>query len=321
MAAGVKEGDWVWTSPISFVASANCAVYCGARISFVDINYTTGLMCMEALKEKLRKARNDETLPTAIVVVHLKGASCDMKTINELSKDYGFKIIEDASHALGGTHEGQKVCSCSLSDIAVTSLHPVKIITSGEGGMIFTNNSDIAERLLMLRSHGITRNRNRYINEAAEPWEYEQQMLGYNYRMSDINAALGRSQLERIGEIVIERNRQANLYKKLFSDSNVQTTVVADGTISAWHLFTVQIKNSPKDTKSLYLEMRKRGYGVQVHYSPIHLQPFYRQMGFRNGDYPEAEKYSRETLSIPIYPGLKTSVQKDVVRIVKMYTE
>ncbi|NJR72466.1 MAG: UDP-4-amino-4,6-dideoxy-N-acetyl-beta-L-altrosamine transaminase [Gammaproteobacteria bacterium] len=316
MALDVQPNDIVWTSPISFVASANCAMYCGARVEFVDIDAKTYNMCPQNLAQKLVKAKENGTLPKVVIPVHLCGQSCDMQAIHKLSEQYGFKIIEDASHAIGGKYLGMHIGSCKYSHITVFSFHPVKIITTGEGGMALTNDAELGEKLARLRSHGITRDVQSMTKEPDGPWYYEQLELGYNYRMTDIQAALGLSQFYKLDEFVTERHQIANTYNELFKDINITLPVQDESCYSAFHLYVVRTKSDEKDIhhKEMFTRLRDNGIGVNLHYIPIYRQPYYAKMGYEPNDYPMAESYYSEAISIPIYPGLTLSQQKEVVK-------
>lgn len=313
LALEVGPGDRVWTSPITFVASANCALYTGASIDFVDIDEKTGLMSVNDLKEKLNKAKAEGRLPKAVIPVHLGGASCEMEEIWRLSKEFGFRVVEDASHAIGGIYKGKPIGDCRFSDICIFSFHPVKIITTGEGGMATTNSREAAQRMKDLRSHGIVRDIERFENDDPAPWAYEQQSLGFNYRMSDIQAALGLSQLKRLGEIVDERRRQLKRYRELLDSSQFQVIQGSYAEESAVHLAIVSMTDSAKNAhRRLFIRLRESGIGVQLHYSPVHLQPYYQKMGFKIGDYRGAENYASRSLSLPLYPGLS---EKEQIRV------
>ena len=312
MALGLGEGDYLWTTPITFVASANCGRYCGANIDFVDIDPKTGLMSIPKLAKKLEEAELKGKLPKIVVPVHLCGTSCEMATINKLSKQYGFAILEDASHAIGGSYGNKPVGSCAYSAICVFSFHPVKIITTGEGGLAVTNDPQLAERMTELRSHGITKNPERFERTAPGAWSYEQQSLGYNYRMTDIQAKLGLNQLKRLDSIVTERRQLLANYQVLLKNLPLKLLEIPSNVSSSVHLAVIQL-NDPFRQKEVFDGLRKRGIGVQVHYTPVHLQPYYRRLGFKEDQYPEAENYARKSISIPLYPGLKEQDQKRVV--------
>jgi len=318
LALGLGPGDQLWTSPITFVASANCGLYCGATIDFVDIESTTGLISIAALAAKLEKAEQDNTLPKVLVPVHLAGSSCDMAAIGALADRYGFVVLEDGSHAIGGHYRGEPVGNCRYSAITVFSFHPVKIITTGEGGMATTNNQLLAQRMAELRSHGIVRDSERFEQPPAGPWVYEQQQLGFNYRITDIQAALGLSQLLRLDEIVVERNRLLQCYRELFADLPVQLLEVPEDVLSSVHLAVIQLQQASADRHCQVFEgLRAAGIGVQMHYSPVHLQPYYRAMGFAQGQFPEAEAYARRAISLPLFPGLKTREIMNVTHQIK----
>jgi UDP-4-amino-4,6-dideoxy-N-acetyl-beta-L-altrosamine transaminase len=320
LALGVSSGDLVWTSPITFVASANCALYCGADIDFVDIEMLSNNMSIVALREKLQQAKELGRLPKVVIPVHMAGLSCDMKAIFELSLEYGFKIIEDASHAVGGSLSGNKVGSCEFSDISVFSFHPVKIITTGEGGAALTNDANLGRKLALLRSHGVTRDANEMEHGLEGGWYYEQISLGYNYRMTDLQAALGCSQLTRIDEFVSKRNKLASEYHVKLADLSIDLPVIPSHTLSAYHLYIVKLLHDhPLGRRKLYDHLRSRGIGVNVHYIPVHLQPFYRSMGFSPGDFPEAEKYYRNAISIPLHPNLSEKDQDVVVNSIREF--
>ena len=314
LALGLGPGDRLWTSPVTFVASANCARYCGAEIDFVDIDPSTGLMSVNALAAKLENAQQENKLPKIVVPVHLCGTSCDMVSISELARRYGFHVLEDASHAIGGRYQGKPVGSCAHSSITVFSFHPVKIITTGEGGLATTNDPELALRMSELRSHGITKDQGRFELSSPGPWSYEQQCLGFNYRMTDLEAALGQSQLRRLDAIVAERNMLLGRYQKLFSELPVQLLRVPEDVLSSLHLAVIRLADRrPEHHRRIFEGLRASGIGVQLHYIPVHLQPYYRKMGFQEGNYPEAEAYASNAISIPLYPGLQERDQRRVV--------
>ena len=306
LALGVGKGDCVWTSPNSFVASSNCALYCGANIDFVDIDLSTGNMCVEALRDKLIQAESEGTLPKVIIPVHFAGQPCDMETIHALSKRYGFYIIEDASHAVGAKYKGQFVGSCEFSTITVFSFHPVKIITTMEGGMALTNNSELANKMRMLRSHGITTDPDLMTEESHGPWYYQQVALGFNYRMTDVEAALGLSQLNRLSEFVEKRNTLATYYDQRFRDhSRITPLKQTAGIFSSYHLYVVRVEElSRKQHAELIVALRENEIFAHVHYIPIHLQPYYKNLGFKEGDYPNAELYYQQAVTLPLFPEL-----------------
>ncbi len=315
LALELGEGDYLWTSPISFVASANCGRYCNANIDFVDIDLETGLLDVNLLSKKLKKAELTGKLPKVLVCVHLGGASCNMKEIKKLSEKYGFKIIEDASHAFGGTYYGRKVGACDYSDICVFSFHPVKIITTAEGGLATTNNKFLAERMELLRTHYITKDQSKFELINFGSWSYEQQGLGFNYRMNDIQATLGLSQLKRISSIIIERNNILNFYKDNLINNNISFLEIEKNVKSSVHLVIIRLNNiSEENHKNIFNDMRERNIGVQLHYSPIHLQPYYRKLGFEEGDFPNAEEYSKSAMSLPVFEGIKYEQLQYVVQ-------
>ena len=313
LALGLASGDRLWTSPVTFVASANCGRYCGAEVDFVDIEPTTGLMSIPALREKLVNAEKLGQLPKILIPVHLTGASCDMKAIGELADRYGFDVIEDASHAIGGRYRKKSVGACEYSKICVFSFHPVKIITTGEGGLATTNDPELFRRMTDLRSHGITKDVSRFQDQAAGPWSYEQQHLGFNYRLTDVQAALGLSQLQRLEAIVMERNQQFHRYRELLSGLPVRLLEIPPNVISSVHLAVIRLNQlSAQQHKQIFESLRASGIGVQLHYSPVHLQPYYRNFGFQPGNFPEAEHYSSSAISLPVYPGLSEQDQSRI---------
>ncbi len=314
LALELGPGDRLWTSPISFVASANCGKYCGAVVDFVDIEPRTGLMSVEALAVKLERAKRLGTLPKVVVPVHLTGSSCDMKAIGSLARLYNFKVLEDASHAIGSEYQGEAVGGCRYSSITVFSFHPVKIITTGEGGLATTNDPELASRMSELRSHGIVRDVERFEQPSSGPWMYEQQRLGFNYRMTDIQAALGLSQLERLDDIINERNRLLAFYKEVLVDMPVRLLDIPKDVRSSVHLAVIQLQGfDAGQHRRIFEGLRANGIGVQLHYSPIHLQPYYRHLGLKEGDFPNAEAYSHKSFSIPLFPSLTHAMQKRVV--------
>ena len=314
-AAGLGEGDVLWTSPITFTASANCGRYCGADVDFVDIDAATYNMSVDELAKKLQKAKEDGRLPKVVVPVHLAGQSCDMKRIHELAIEYGFTVLEDASHAIGADYLDTKVGSCAYSDMAVFSFHPVKIITTGEGGMVLTNNKELYKKLCLYRSHGITRNTELMTHEADGPWYYQQIDLGYNYRMTELQAALGFSQMDRLDEFVARRRYLVDRYNELLQDLPVVTPHVLEGTNPSWHLYMVRVdfNRAKLDKVQLFEEMKKRGIVLNLHYIPVHTQPYYQELGFEQGDFPQSEKYYEEIFTLPLYYGLTDEQQDDVV--------
>lgn len=314
-AAGLGKGDVLWTSPITFTASANCGRYCGADVDFVDIDVATYNMSVDELSNKLQESKAAGRLPKVVVPVHLAGQSCDMKRIHELSVEYGFTVLEDASHAIGADYLDTRVGSCAYSDMAVFSFHPVKIITTGEGGMVLTNNEDLYKKLCLYRSHGITRDASLMTCEADGPWYYQQLYLGYNYRMTELQAALGFSQMDRLDEFVARRRYLVDRYNELLKDLPVVTPHVLDGTAPSWHLYMVRVDFSKlkMDKVQLFAEMKKRGIVLNLHYIPVHTQPYYQGLGFKQGDFPQSEKYYEEIFTLPLYYGLTEEQQDDVV--------
>ena len=312
LALDVGPGDVVWTSPNTFVASANCALYCGAEVDFVDIDPDTLCLSPEALRHKLELVRSKgERLPKVVIPVHFGGQSCQMAEISLLAAEYGFRIIEDASHAIGGRYQGEPVGSCKHSDIVVFSFHPAKIVTSGEGGMAVTNDAVLAKRMALLRSHGITRDPQEMVRPADGPWSYQQISLGFNYRLTDIHAALGLSQMKRLAHFVERRNQLADAYDKAFSGSLIRSQRVPVDVLSARHLYVVRV---PAERHALVFgELRAAGIGVNLHYIPVHLQPWYQRMGFSAGQFPEAEAYYAEAISLPMYASLGADQQKFVI--------
>ena len=318
VALGLGPGDRLWTTPITFVASANCGRYCGAEVDFVDIDPRTGLMSVEALERKLLKADRDNCLPKVLVPVHLGGSSCAMEPIADLAQKYGVAVIEDASHAIGGGYQGGAVGNCRHSKITVFSFHPVKIITTGEGGLGTTNDPRLSKRMEDLRSHGITKDQARFEREAPGPWSYEQQELGFNYRMTDVQAALGLSQLGRLKRVVNERQRLFKQYEHLLEDLPLRLLEIPQGVDSAQHLAVVRLADhSAEHHRQVFEGLRMAGIGVQVHYTPVHLQPYYRRLGYKQGDFPEAETYATNAISLPLYPGLRDDDLQRVVNTLK----
>ncbi|MDP1949176.1 MAG: UDP-4-amino-4,6-dideoxy-N-acetyl-beta-L-altrosamine transaminase [Nitrospirota bacterium] len=315
LALGVGPGDWVWTSPNTFVASANCALYCGGKVDFVDIDPHTWNMSVPALRKKLDRAKNDGCLPKVLVPVHFSGQPTEQEAIWDLATEYGFRVLEDGAHAIGASRNGEPVGSCRWSHITVFSFHPVKIITTGEGGMALTNDDTLSERMATLRSHGITRDPSRMRREPDGPWYYEQLELGYNYRMTDLQAALGVSQLVRLDGFVERRNVLARRYDGLLASLPLQLPSVVPGNRSAFHLYAVRLRGGAarRTQRDVFEALRHRGIGVNLHYMPVHLQPYYRDLGFGPGLCPEAERYGMEAISLPLYPGLSEAQQDEVV--------
>lgn len=318
LALGLGPGDRLWTSPISFVASANCALYCGAQVDFVDIDPRSYNLCPEALAAKLAVAASNGTLPKIVVAVHMAGQSCDMQAIASLAGQYGFAVIEDASHAIGGLYQNQPIGNCRYSDITVFSFHPVKIITTGEGGMALTQRDDLAHQLRLLRSHGITRDEDLMTEVPHGKWYYQQVALGFNYRMTDIHAALGLSQLERIDHFLNTRRNLANRYSALLTtkDWPVITPWQHPETMSAWHLYVIQVDRqlSRVEHKEVFNRLWDAKILVNLHYIPIHMQPWYKKMGFKEGDFPVAEEYYRQAISLPLHAVLSEAQQDQVIQ-------
>lgn len=317
LALGVGPGDRVWTTPITFVASANCALYCGATIDFVDIDPRSYNMSVERLVEKLEVARSQNTLPKVVIPVHLCGQSCDMARIRALSEEYGFRIIEDASHAIGGKYRGEPVGSCRYSDITLFSFHPVKIITTGEGGMALTRDARLAKRMRLLSNHGVTRDDEDMSQAPAGPWYYEQIELGFNYRMTDIQSALGISQLNRLDEFVATRHAIATRYDAMLAELPVTTPFQHPDSYSAFHLYVIQLRTAEisRTHREVFEEVRRRGIGVAMHYIPVYTQPYYKKLGFSEGYCPLAEQYYSAAMTLPIYPGLSEEKQERVAAV------
>lgn len=315
-ALGVGPGDRIWTSPITFVATANCARYCGADVDFVDIDPDTFNMSAAALERKLHEAELQGVLPKVILPVHMCGQSPEMGRISELATRYGIRVVEDASHAVGALYEGRPVGNCAYSDITVFSFHPVKIITSGEGGMAVTNDLRLADTMTSLRSHGITRAPDKMTGPSDGPWYYQQLTLGYNYRLTDIQAALGLSQLERLETAVGRRHELAERYDSALEKLPIALPVRRRNTYSAFHLYVIRLKDATKAFhRNVYEFMRDNAIGVNLHYIPVHLQPYYETLGFRYGDFPEAERYYGEAITLPLFPLMSEADQDEVVRV------
>lgn len=315
LALGLGEGDNLWTTPITFVASANCGLYCGASVDFVDIDPATYNLCPKALEQKLIVAKNLGTLPKVLVAVHLCGQPCDMKAIHALSIEYGFKVIEDSSHAIGGSYLEQPIGSCEYSDITVFSFHPVKIVTTAEGGAALTNNKDLAGKMALYRSHGITRDEALMENSSHGGWYYEQVDLGFNYRMTELQAALGVSQMSRLEEFVSARHKLAERYNEKLSSLPIVLPYQLPDTYSGLHLFVIRLNLEEilKTHKQVFDELRENGIGVNLHYIPVHLQPYYQKMGFKYGDFPNAEAYYENAISIPMFHGMTYEQQDEVI--------
>jgi UDP-4-amino-4,6-dideoxy-N-acetyl-beta-L-altrosamine transaminase len=315
VALGVAAGSRVWTSANTFVASANCARYCGAEVDFVDIDPETYNMSVAALAARLEEARARGCLPDVVIPVHFAGQACDMREIHRLAGVYGFRIIEDASHAIGATHEGRPVGAGTYSDITVFSFHPVKIVTTGEGGAALTQDERLAKALRLLRSHGITRDAAALEGGSGERWYYEQQLLGWNYRMTDLQAALGTSQMSRLEAFVERRRRLAARYDRLLADTGLILPAQAPHSVSAYHLYPVQVDPAVcgHDRREVFDRLRDGGIGVNVHYIPAYLNPYYRALGFSPGYCPAAELYYSRAITLPLYPGLDDARQDEVV--------
>jgi len=319
LALGVGKGDVVWTSPITFVASANCALYCGATVDFVDIDAQTYNMCPDRLAEKLAEAEKIGKLPKVVIPVHLCGQSCDMERIYRLGQQYGFKILEDASHAIGGRYKGQPVGNCQFSDIAVFSFHPVKIITTGEGGMAVTNDEYLAKRMRVLRSHGISSAaEDMYDRSPDEIWNYQQIALGFNYRMTDIQAALGSSQMMRLNEFVSKRHLVAGRYDRYLEGMNVKCPFQQENSYSSYHLYVIRLNltKTNRTQREIYQAFHKSGVLVNLHYIPVYRQPYYENLGFEKNYFPAAEQYFLEALSLPIFPRLTEGQQDEVEDVI-----
>ena len=317
MALELGEGDWLWTSPITFVASANAGLYCGAKVDFVDIDSRTYNLCPNKLQKKLEIASLDGCLPKVLIPVHLCGQPCDMKRIRALCNKYNVKIVEDASHAIGGSYQGEPVGSCKYSDITVFSFHPVKIVTTAEGGAALTNDHELATKMALYRSHGITRNHDEMTETSHGAWYYQQITLGYNYRMTELQAALGISQMMRLTEFVATRHKIAERYDFLFKDLSVQIPYQLEDTYSGLHLYVIrlQLDEISATHKEVFDELRANQISVNLHYIPVHIQPYYKTMGFRYGDFPASEQYYKEAISLPMYSGLSQSDQDKVVQV------
>jgi len=319
LALDLKPGDTLWTSPNTFVASANCALYCGASVDFVDIDPRTGNLSVEQLRQKLEAAKQKGKLPKIVVPVHFAGQPCEMAKIFALSKRYGFRVVEDAAHAVGAHYQNRPVGDCRFSDVAVFSFHPVKIITTGEGGMLLTNRTELYEKFLRLRTHGITREPRFMDGEPHGPWYYQQVELGFNYRITDIHCALGISQMKRLGKFVRRRRQLARRYDKLLANLPLTLPWQHPDAESSWHLYVVrlQLDKIRKSHRQVFEELRAAGIGVNLHYIPVHTQPYYRQLGFKPGQFPEAVKFYTEAISLPMFARLTDAQQDRVVAALK----
>jgi len=317
-ALSLKKGDIFWTVPNTFVATANCGLLCGAKVDFVDIDPKTWNISLEKLEEKLIKEKKKKILPKVLIVVHLAGLPANPKILFKLSKKYNFRIIEDASHSIGSKYYGKRVGCCKWSDLCVFSFHPVKIITTGEGGCVTTNNKNYYEKMILLSNNGITQNKKKFLKKVLDPWYYEQQSLGFNFRMNDIQASLGISQINRIKFFLKKRNKIAKIYKNKLSNLPIAFQKVDKNFYSSYHLFIVKIENQDIH-KKLFSYLRKNNIFVNLHYLPIHMHPYYRKFGYKKGDYPNSEFYSNRAISIPIYPNLSRKNQNLVINLIKFF--
>ncbi len=319
LSLGVSNGDIVWTSPITFVASANCALYCGAQIDFIDIDSETSNISVSALEERLLAAERDGLLPKVVIPVHFAGLSCDMQSIAGLARRFNFKIIEDASHAIGGKYLEEPIGSGRFSDITVFSFHPVKVITTGEGGMLLTNSGQLEAKLRLIRSHGITRDEKLMTGKSEGPWYYQQIDLGFNYRMTDLQAALGLSQLERLDEFVRRRHEIATYYDNKLSELPLKILARNHDSHSALHLYVVRLQPQRvrRSHREIFESLRNSGIGVNLHYIPVYLQPYYAKLGFAPGYCPKAEEYYSEAISLPMYPAMTQDQQDEVVKVLR----
>lgn len=314
LALGLAAGDWLWTTPVTFVASANCGLYCGAQIDFVDIDPVSYNMSVDKLRDKLEVAAKLGKLPKIVVPVHLCGQPCEMEAIHALSQQYGFKVIEDASHAIGGKYKGEPIGCGRYSDVTIFSFHPVKIVTTAEGGMAVTNDAKLAHQMVLLRSHGITRDASEMTKKPDGPWYYQQIELGFNYRMTELQAALGVSQMNRLDQYVAARHQLAQRYDQMLADLPLTLPKQHPDSYSGFHLYVVRLKLAPSRPShaQVFDALRAKGVGVNLHYIPVHTQPYYERMGFKVGDFAESEKYYAEAISLPMYPTL-TLAQQDAV--------
>jgi len=319
LALGLSEGDYLWTVPNTFVASANCALYVGAEIDFVDINESTWNIDLEKLEQKLKEAEKNKCLPKIIVTVAFAGQPCEQEAIRELTQRYDIRVIEDAAHAIGASRNQEKIGSCKWSDITVFSFHPVKIITTAEGGMCLTNDPELKDRMQLYRSHGVTRDRKKMIQENPPMWSYEQKVLGYNYRLPDLNAALGLSQLRRIDSYVNKRNSLAKIYEEQLQSLPLQLPFIQHSNISAFHLYVVLIEsgNTQRSREEVFIHMREHGIAVNVHYMPVYLNPYYRNLGFNKNYCKNAESYSERAITLPLFPTMTNDQQNVVIETIK----
>lgn len=318
LALGLKKGDYLWTSPNSFVASSNCGLYCGAKVDFIDISEKDFNICPKKLKEKLEKTSKNK-IPKIIVLVHFGGNPCDLKSIRKLSKKYKFKIIEDASHAIGAKYKDSNIGDCKYSDLCVFSFHPVKIITTGEGGVVLTNNKKYFNKLVLLRNHGIIKNITKFHKRKNSNWLYNQTFLGFNYRMSDIQASLGSSQLERIKKFIKIRNNIAKNYVENLKKLPISFQKIDKANLSSYHLFIIAIKDNKFSRNKLFYNLKSKGINTNVHYIPIYKHSFYKKLGFNKTNFKITEKYYKSCLSLPIFPGLKNKDFNLVVNEIKKY--
>jgi UDP-4-amino-4,6-dideoxy-N-acetyl-beta-L-altrosamine transaminase len=319
LALGLGKGDYLWTSPNTFVASANCGLYCGAKVDFVDIDPRTYNLSVKELERKLIQAKQTNKLPKVVIPVHFSGQSCNMRKIHSLSQEYGFKIIEDASHAIGGKYLEKPIGGCQYSDITVFSFHPVKIITTAEGGLATTNSKNLAEKMRLLRSHGITRDKSLMTRDPDGDWYYQQVGLGFNYRMTELQAALGISQMQRLDEFVALRHQRQIRYDELLKGLPIVVPYQSLDSYSALHLYPIQIKQDKikRTHHEVFQALWENDIGVNIHYIPVHTQPYYENMGFKKGDYPNAESYYENAISIPMFQGLAIEMQDEVVNVLK----
>lgn len=317
LALGLESGDILWTTPVTFVASANCGLYCGAEVDFVDIDSATYNLCPVKLEEKLVAAKAQGKLPKVLVAVHLCGQPCDMRAISKLAKQYSFKVIEDASHAIGGSYLETPIGSCKYSDITVFSFHPVKIVTTAEGGAALTNYASLSEKMNLFRSHGVTRDPNLMVSESHGGWYYQQVELGYNYRMTELQAALGVSQMTRLSEFVAARHVLAKRYNEELSQLPITLPYQLPETYSGLHLYVIrlQLDKITKTHKQVFDALRENGIGVNLHYIPVHIQPYYQDLGFKVGDFPVAENYYQEAISLPMFHLMSREQQNEVVAV------
>ncbi|WP_087020390.1 UDP-4-amino-4,6-dideoxy-N-acetyl-beta-L-altrosamine transaminase [Thaumasiovibrio subtropicus] len=317
LALGLGKGDLLWTSPITFVASANCGLYCDAKVDFVDIDPKTYNMCPNKLEQKLIEAKAIGMLPKVVIPVHLCGQPCDMQAIGALAKEYGFKVVEDASHAIGGRYHDEPIGNCAFSDITVFSFHPVKIVTTAEGGAAVTNQKDLADKMSLLRSHGITRDNEKMVGESHGGWFYQQIDLGFNYRMTELQAALGVTQMKRLDDFISARHHLANRYYRKLSDLPLELPYQLENTYSGLHLYVIRLKldDISSSQREVFEALRAKGIGVNLHYIPVHTQPYYQGLGHREGDFPSSEQYYKEAISLPMFHGMTEQQQDEVVRV------